>query len=180
MGVHTFTATLTVAGSNFISAMSATGSGVSPNIQVVGGAAARFQVVSEFTQATAGNSVNTTLLAYDAYGNFASIYTGKVHFTSSDPHLIMPDAPAVWDNSYAVPFKTVGVQTLTITDTANPALTGTVSFLVSPAAPAALLLSGSPAATAEPSGATASAFTYPSGFSSNRTPPVHASSTRMR
>lgn len=148
LGVHTFTATLTVAGPNVIGAGSAPATGQSSVIHVVGGAAARFQVVSSFAQTTAGNSVNTTLLAYDAYGNFASVYTGRVHFTSSDPHLIMPDAPAVWDNSYAVPFKTSGMQTITITDTANPALTGTTSFLVLPAAPNSLQLSGIPRATA--------------------------------
>jgi hypothetical protein len=148
-GVHVFTATLTSAGSNIIGAGSPTASGGSPTIQVVGGAATRFEIGTPVTQTTAGASVSFSVLAYDAFGNFATGYSGRVHFTSTDPQVVLPDAPAAWDGSYLVAFKTAGWQAVTVTDISNPSLTGTSSiFSVVAAAPSSLLLTGMPAATA--------------------------------
>ncbi len=149
-GVHVFTATLTVAGSNFIGAGTPTATGgVSPAIQVVGGAATRFQIGDNARLVTAGNTVGFTVTAFDAYGNFATGYSSRLHFTSSDPQVVMPDAPALWDGTYFVTFKTAGLQTVGVADVSNLFLNAsTPAFTVLPAAPTSLLLTGSPASTA--------------------------------
>jgi hypothetical protein len=68
----------------------------------------------------------------DAYGNVATGYVGTVHFTSSDTHAGLPanytfkasDAGVVTFTTEAV-LNTVGVQSLTATDTKNSTITGT-------------------------------------------------------
>ncbi len=100
----------------------------SADLIVSPGAATRFQV-----SASGGNrGVPLSLLVFvrDPNGNLVSGYRGTVHFTSTDPLAVLPadytftalDGGAhVFTNI----FNTSGVQTITVTDTANPSLVGT-------------------------------------------------------
>jgi hypothetical protein len=75
----------------------------------------------------------------DAYGNTVTGYTGTVHFTSSDGQAVLPanytftatDA-GVHTFSGGVTLKTVGSQTVTVTDTLTTSLFGSASVNVTP------------------------------------------------
>jgi hypothetical protein len=87
---------------------------------------------------TAGVGSTLTVTARDRFGNTASSYRGTVSFTKSDPAALPPNpnpytfTPA--DNGVhlfnGVTFKTAGVQWIRATDTADPSLTGIVTFTV--------------------------------------------------
>jgi hypothetical protein len=73
---------------------------------------------------TAGATLSMTVTAQDRYGNPATGYRGTVHFTSTDPHAILPAnytfSPA--DNgmhTFKVTLRTSGTQSITATDTAS-------------------------------------------------------------
>ncbi len=105
---------------------------VSPN------AAAYFGIAGPPSTAVVEKSTSVTLTAYDAYGNVATGYTGTVHFTSSDKHVIAPDTPFSVANqgtqTIPVTFNTVGGQDLSATDTMKNSITGSASLFVSPPA----------------------------------------------
>jgi hypothetical protein len=111
-------------------------------------------VVSGFPNpTTAGASGSVTVTAEDSAGHVLTGYTGTVHFSSSDGQAVLPaDYTFVaGDNgshtfTNGVTLKTAGTQSISATDTANPALTGgETNITVSPAAAASLTLSGLPA-----------------------------------
>src|SRR5262249_34285953 len=81
--------------------------------------------------ATTGTPLNFTVTARDAFGNIATGYTGKVHFTSSDPNAVLPADAALssGQSAFTVTFKSAGTQTVTATDATanNPTITGTSS-----------------------------------------------------
>ena len=63
-------------------------------------------------------------MAYDAYGNLITNYTGTVHFSSTDPAAVLPadstfTASDRGVQSFPVTLGTAGNQTLTATDTAT-------------------------------------------------------------
>ena len=98
---------------------------------------------------TAGIAATDTVTARDPYGNVATGYTGTVHFTSTDPNgqaQLPPDtAFAAGDNGVhtftnLVILVTAGVQTLAVTDTGNPALTGSLPVTVNPNVATQLIL----------------------------------------
>lgn len=81
---------------------------------------------------------NLTVTAKDLYGNTATNYTGKVHFTSTDP---APTLPADYmfttglgnDNgvhTFSVTLSAAGSPTVTAKDLATPTITGTVTVTV--------------------------------------------------
>src|SRR5665647_1833301 len=83
-GVWTGTVTATGAGSTVtIMATDGIHSGASNSFNVNSGAANRL-VVSSGTSQVAGVAFSVTVSAKDAYGNTATSYTGRVHFSSSD------------------------------------------------------------------------------------------------
>lgn len=89
---------------------------------------AKFQVTTSST-ATAGTSFSITLTAQDNTGATLTAYTGKVHFTSSDPSATLPAdyTFATGDSgthSFNVTLQTSGSQTITATDTVAAAVTG--------------------------------------------------------
>ena len=148
-GVHTFTVTLKTAGSEFLSATEVGGT-------ITGGAFVNVTpaAASSLTLAGGGGSIGVarpiTIVARDVYGNFATGYTGTVHFTSSDPRAVLP-ADTTLVNGVAtvnVTFMTVGTQTITATDVATPSLTGTMSSDATPPVAALFAVTGFPATTA--------------------------------
>jgi len=128
-------------------------------ISVAASAAPATQLVFTTVPAstTAGQSFSVVVSAEDGGGVVDTSYTGTVHFTSTDPHAVLPsDYPfKASDHGTAtfnpVALKTVGsgTQTITATDTTTSALTVTTSpITVTPAAPSQLVISATPPAVA--------------------------------
>ena len=70
--------------------------------------------------------------AKDDFGNIDPSYFGTVHFTSSDPNAALPTDSFLTNGTgnFSATFHTLGNQTITATDTANPALTGTTNPII--------------------------------------------------
>jgi hypothetical protein len=121
----------------------------SADVSVSPAAASNF-VLSAPASSTAGQPVSVTVTAHDSFGNVANGYSGTIHFTSSDAKAILP-ANATLNNgtaTFSVTFKTLGVKSLTATDTVNPALTAIPSSIQVTGAASGFLLSSFPATTA--------------------------------
>ena len=98
---------------------------------------------------TAGASQNVTVEARDAFGNLAAGYTGTVHFTSSDTKAVLPSDTSFTSGdagrkSFPVTLKSVGDQSVTVTDMANSGLTATASATVEQGTPAKLVFQSQP------------------------------------
>jgi hypothetical protein len=136
-GVHVFTGGLTLrtVGSQTVTATDTAMSGVNgtqTGIQVVPGGAAKLLVTNVPSPTIAGvaNDVEVTVL--DAFNNYATGYTGTIHFTSSDSTATLPAnyTFAAGDQgkhlfSGGVTFHAGGTQSVTATDTADATITGT-------------------------------------------------------
>jgi hypothetical protein len=162
-GSHTFTdlVTLVTAGSQTVTATDTGNSATTGKATVtVGAAAASSLTLSAPATANQGAPFGVTVTAKDPYGNTATGYAGTVHFTTSDtdPGVALPQdytfgASDNGSHTFAngVTLVTLGDQTVTATDLANPALTATATVNVkSPSAATHLSVSA-------PSGATAGA-----------------------
>ena len=188
-GIHTFTNayTLKTAGSRTLTAtdtVTGTITGTSSGITVNPAAAATFDVTAAGSS-TAGNSVNVTITARDAFGNVATGYTGTVHLTSTDGAATLPGDYTFTggDNgvhALSVTLKTAGSQTVTATDTVTGSITGTTSAVtVSPAAATTLVLSGTPASVTagNSAGVTVTAKDAYGNTDTNYSGTVHLTST---
>jgi hypothetical protein len=148
-GVHTFSITLKTAGSMFVSASEVGGTVTGGSFVNVTPAA-----VSSLTLAGSGGSIGVaravTIVGRDIYGNLTPSYAGTVHYTSSDTSAVLP-ADTTLVNGVAtvnVTFMTVGTETVTATDVANPSVTGTMSSNATPPVAALFTLTGYPATMA--------------------------------
>jgi WD40 repeat protein len=146
-GTGTFSATLETAGTQGLTATDTVNtalSGSQSGITVAPAAASTFAVAGFPTPVTAGTAAAFTVTALDPYGNVATGYAGTVHFTSSDAQAVLP-ADATLTNgtgTFSATLDTAGAQSLTATDTADTALSGSQSGItVSPAAASVLVLS---------------------------------------
>jgi hypothetical protein len=80
-----------------------------------------------------GEAFSVEVMVRDAFGNDATEYLGTIHFTSTDPLAELPEdytftAADDGRRSFNVVFRTAASpQQLTVTDTADPALTATLS-----------------------------------------------------
>jgi uncharacterized repeat protein (TIGR03803 family) len=137
-GVHTFTATLYTAGSQVITGTDTGNSsitGAEGGITVNPAAAARL-VISGPSSVPANTSFSVTVTAVDAYGNTATGYRGTVHFSDSAPNATLPAnyTYKASDNGVhtftGLKLKTKGVQTITVTDTVNSSITGSLNITV--------------------------------------------------
>jgi sugar lactone lactonase YvrE len=158
-GVHTFTATLTTAGSQWLQVSDTRAPGVNGSQSgiTVTPAAAASLVVSTDSATTAGSAIPFTVQALDAYGNVATGYTGTVHFTSSDTQAGLPadytfTAGDAGVHQFSVTLKTAGSQSVTATDKAYATLQVQASVAVSPGAFSVLKVGGFPAGTAGTAG----------------------------
>ena len=134
LGTHTFSVTLKTAGTQSItftdSANSAITGGQSA-ITVKAAAASKFSIVTP-ASVNAGNAQTVAVAVSDAYGNAISNYIGTVNVTSSDAQAVLP-ANYVFSNkdsgahTFNVTLKSVGTQSITVTDTTNAAITATQS-----------------------------------------------------
>lgn len=131
-GIHTFGATLNTAGSQTITATdtaNATSTGVS-GPTVVSAATPTHFLITAPPSVTGGTVFNMTVTASDAFGNSSTSYVGTVHFTSTDGLAVLPTdyaftAADQGTHVFTVTLKTGGNQTITATDTASLAVTGT-------------------------------------------------------
>jgi hypothetical protein len=155
-GVHTFTATVKTAGTQSLTVTDVTfgTQGVETGIDV-NSAAASYLAVNAPTSATAGSSFSVTVTAFDPYNNIATGYRGTIHFISidfsgTDSQFSLPAnytftaADAGVHTFKGVTFKTAGLQSVDVMDTANSAILGSTVLAVSPAAASRLLVNGFP------------------------------------
>ena len=84
----------------------------------------------------AGQQQSYTITTQDAFAELVGDYAGRVHFTSSDPQATLPaDYSFTQADHGRYPFggivlRTLGQQTLTVTDTVNGVILGTFTILV--------------------------------------------------
>jgi hypothetical protein len=145
-GVHTFlgAVTLYTAGTWAVTALDTTNPALTGTvlIAVTPASADHFSLTSSVNTAVAGTPFDMTVTAQDAYNNTVTNYAGTVTFSSPDPY--SATLPAAYTFSAAdggvrtfpgsATLYTVGVWDLTVTDSANTALTGKTDVLITPAA----------------------------------------------
>ncbi|MBI4421428.1 MAG: hypothetical protein HY560_11445 [Gemmatimonadetes bacterium] len=130
-GVNTLTATAGgAAGVTLATTLTAT---------AVAGPATSFVLAAFPATLTAGVPADLVVTAKDRYGNTATGYLGTVRFSSSDlATLLPPDYTFTAADSGIRAFAggltllSAGAQTVTVTDVANPTLTGTITVTVAP------------------------------------------------
>jgi predicted outer membrane repeat protein len=152
-GAGSFRATLRTQGSQTLTATD-TGNpslaGTQTGIVVSPASASTFSVTAFPSPTTAGTAATFTVTARDGQGNTATGYLGTIHFTSSDPHALLPADYTFLpgDNgvqTFTVTLVTAGSQSLTATDTTVTGITGTqAGILVTPAAASIFTVSGFP------------------------------------
>jgi hypothetical protein len=83
-------------------------------------------LVSGPANVDSGVGFSLTITALDASNNAVTTYAGKIHFTSTDPHaLLPPDSTLVSGaGTFGVTLAVPGAQTITGTDTATTSITG--------------------------------------------------------
>jgi hypothetical protein len=129
-GTHTFTVTLKAAGTQSLTVTDTTTtyfSGSQTEIVVNPGAMSSLVVAGFPSTIISGDLRGFLVIATDAYGNGS---TGTVHFTSSDGAATLPGdyTFTASDNGtayFAATLATFGTQSLTVTDTVSPSVTGT-------------------------------------------------------
>jgi hypothetical protein len=123
----------------------------SATVQVTPGKPAHLVVAGFPSPVTAGAAQNFTVTILDPYGNLATGYSGTLHFTTGDPHAILPadytfTAIDAGQHTFSATFETVGSWPITATDTVLTALRGTeANIAVQPAAAQLLKVTGLPA-----------------------------------
>jgi|GEM_PF-496128 len=99
---------------------------------VPAGSAVTYRVSGLGASTVVNTPVSLTVTALDSSGNPATSYNGSAAFTSSDPQAVLPPTTAFSSGvaNVSVTFKTGGTQSLTVSDTVRPALSGGASTLV--------------------------------------------------
>jgi hypothetical protein len=134
-GVHQFSVTLKTAGTQAVTTRDTTNSALTGTrtVQVTAASAANARILVPST-AKVNQPFTATVTLTDQFGNVATGYRGSVHFTSTDlVAQTLGDLPADYtfsstdagSHTFSVKLATVGSQTITVTDTANGALTVT-------------------------------------------------------
>jgi hypothetical protein len=151
---HTFTVTFVKPGSQSIRATDtehASITGVQADILVLRPAVS-LTVTGFVSPAVAGVAQNLTVTALDSTGAVAKLYSGTVHFTSTDSQLVVANytftAADAGQHTFSVAFDTATTQAIRASDTTHPSITGVESGItVNPASAASLSVSGFPTTT---------------------------------
>jgi hypothetical protein len=131
-GVHTFTAALKRAGTQFIQVndtLTPSVAGAESGIAVSAGAVSQFAMTGP-TTVTRGVGFKITVSAIDAFGNVNAGYRGAVHLSSTDAtggtqnFTFSNNDNGVHIFSYT--FNALGFQTITIADTTNGSILGSL------------------------------------------------------
>jgi hypothetical protein len=131
-GVGAFSATLVTAGTRHITVSDNTAGvqATSADVQVTPNVAVGFNVKVLDNPVTAGTATFAFVTAVDAYGNEGAIYTGTVHFSSTDPAASLPADYkfTAADHGQQVfgglVFRTRGTQSLFVNDTTDTTIAG--------------------------------------------------------
>jgi len=112
--------------------------------------ASHFSVNAPATGA-AGTALSIVVTALDASNNVVTNYAGTVHFTSTDAQAVLPGNTTlvIGTATFAATMKTVGNQTITVTDAATASIMGTSNSIDVGAQATLTITSGTP-----PSGTT--------------------------
>ena len=109
-------------------------------------AVARFAVTASQPTATAGTEIAVTVRALNALGQVVTGYSGKVHFSSSDPQAVLPADSTLTngEGTFPVTLKTAGPRTVVVADVGKPTVRGALArpVTVTPAAVSALRATG--------------------------------------
>jgi hypothetical protein len=156
-GVHTFNAVFRTAGSQSLTATDLSGSlnGSQSEITIVSAAADHFLLTPSVNTTTAGMPFDFIVMVQDAYNNLVAGYTGTVVFSSADPYgaslpaayTFTADDGGVHAFAGGAILYTAGTWNLTVSDTSNPALTGSANLLVVAAGPDHFLIAPSASTT---------------------------------
>jgi FG-GAP-like repeat len=155
LGVHDVTLSLNSAGTQSLTAVDASSSSVlGTESGSIAPSVATSLSVSISGSVVAGSAATVTVKATDAFGNVATGYRGTVSFASSDALAGLP-ANFVFNNKEAgvatfnVTLKTAGTQSITVRDSVNSTILGTVASNVTAASTAgSFVVSGFPSTTA--------------------------------
>jgi len=139
-GTHNFGTVLFTAGAQTLTALDTANSSIigSATIAVTPAPANHLLMVAPATT-VAGMSFDVTITALDPYGNVDTNYTGTATFSSSDSdpgrvlpadYTFVPSDQGVHTFASGFILVTAGPQTLTATDTANAAITGSATVTV--------------------------------------------------
>jgi hypothetical protein len=137
-GAGTFSVTLKTAGTQSITASDTVNAGMTGSesgLSVTAAAATRLVITGPSSVPT-NTSFSVTVTAVDAYGNTATGYRGTVHFSDSAPNATLPAnyTYKASDNGVhaftGLKLKTKGLQTITVTDTVNSSITGSLNITV--------------------------------------------------
>ena len=130
-GTGTFSATLKTTGAQTITATdtvtaSITGTSSSIAVSSTNGAPTHFSVIAPAT-ATTGTPFNFSVTALDPSNNVVTVYSGTVHFTSTDGQAVLPANSTLTFGvgNFSGTLKTLGSQTIKATDTVTASITGT-------------------------------------------------------
>jgi hypothetical protein len=152
-GSHTFAATLKTAGTQTLSVTDTANPAFSSQAQISAFTVvpASFEIF-ELPTTTAGAAYSFTVVALNATGGLATGYTGTVHFASSDAQAGLPadytfTAADGAIHTFTATLKTAGTQSISVTDAAHPAVTGSLSVSVAPGAVSQFVISGPTAVT---------------------------------
>ena len=133
-GRHTFSATLKTAGTQSLTVTDTTTAGLTGTdggIMVKPAAASQF-IITGPSSVSAGVPFSLTLTVEDAYGNVVTGYTGTIHFTSTDKTATLPKNYTFTAADKGVHafsglvLRKKGTQKITLTDTLNSSLMGSV------------------------------------------------------
>jgi hypothetical protein len=130
-GFHTFTATLKTAGTQSVSVADTAHPSVtnSLSVSVAPGAVTHF-VISGPTSVTKGVGFKITVSAVDDFGNVNPGYRGTVHLSSTDAtggtQNFTFSNNEIGVHIFSYTFNALGFQTITITDTTNSSIFGSI------------------------------------------------------
>ena len=134
-GAWTLNYTASVAGSYRLFAQATDSAGIGDSaflsLTINAGPATHF-VLSAPANVVRGVPFYVTVMALDAYGNPASLYSGIIAVAATDPNATLP-SPYAYDGDcfmFSMMFLTPGPQTITVDDIAIPAVDGIWSILV--------------------------------------------------
>src|SRR5205823_615611 len=153
--VHSFTVTFRSAGGGYyLKVADATAAGIA-SLSVAPGPASSFNLVSFPSTTPAAAAQTFFAMAFDAYNNLATGYTGTVQFTSSDNGASLPadypfTAADAGVHTFSVTLNAAAAfQTLQVSDPATAGLMGRSEPAVAAAAPSRLVVTGIPGSVQE-------------------------------
>jgi outer membrane protein assembly factor BamB len=137
-GIHNFSLTLKTAGTESVTAtdkVTSTITGAQAGITVTPGAAKTLAVSGLPNPYSVGSSRTVTVTALDAYGNVATGYLGKIHFTSSDSKAALPadytfTSTDAGIHNFSVTLKTTGTRSVTAADKTTSTIAGSQTVVV--------------------------------------------------